>query len=125
MEEWLKELSQKLKMKEVKTKARNLPITPRKLRLVVKMVRGRTPKDLLEYLPLIPKKGAKIFYKVLKTALADAEHNFSLTKDKLRFKEVRVDEGVVMKRWRPVSRGRAHTYKRRRSHLTIVLEEVK
>ncbi len=112
-------------MKEIKTVARNVRISPRKLRLVVKMIKDKTPQELIEYLPLIPKKGARIVYKVLKTALADAEHNYGLAKDKLRLKEMRVDEGIVMKRWRPVSRGRAHTYKRRSSHLTIVLEEVK
>jgi len=90
--------------------------------LLVKMVKDQPLDQLLAYLPVVPKKSAGILLKTLKTALADAKHNFDLELDKLRLKEIRVDEGLTMKRWRPVSRGRAHGYKKRTSHLTVILE---
>ncbi len=113
----------KLMVTYIKTTARNLRISPRKLRLVVKTVKNMPLPKLIEYLPLMPQKGAKMVYKTLKTAIADASHNFNLPLEKLTLDQIKVDEGMVLKRWRAVSRGRAHGYKRRRSHLTIVLKE--
>ena len=107
----------------IKTTTKNLRISPRKLRLVVKTIKDIPLPRLIEYLPLMPQKGAKMIYKTLKTALADASHNFNLPLKKLTLDHIKVDEGMVLKRWRAVSRGRAHGYKRRRSHLTIVLKE--
>ncbi len=92
---------------------------------MVKMIKGRSIKELIEYLPLVSNKAAKFLHKSLKTVVADAGHNYNLALEKLRLKEIRVDEGVSLKRWRAVSRGRAHKYKKSRSHLTIVVEEVK
>lgn len=108
----------------IKTTSKNLRISPRKLRLVVKTIKNMPLSHLIDYLPLMPQKGAKMIHKTLKTALADASHNFNLSLDKLALDQIKVDEGMVLKRWRAVSRGRAHGYKRRRSHLTIVLKEV-
>ncbi|NOY14798.1 MAG: 50S ribosomal protein L22 [bacterium] len=109
--------------KTIKTIAKNVRISPRKLRLVVKMVKDMPISQLVDHLSLMPNKAARILYKTLKTALADASHNFDLSKDKLKLDHIRVDEGMVMKRWRAISRGRAHAYKKRTSHLTIVLKE--
>ncbi len=89
------------------------------------MVKSKTIQDMIDYLPLMSQNGARILYKTLKTAVADAKANYSLAINKLQIKEIKIDKGSVMKRWRPVSRGRAHSYRRQTSILTIVLEETK
>lgn len=99
---------------------KNLKSTPRKLRKVVDMVRGKDPKELLEVLPHVRKKAADGVYKALKTAMANAESR-GATGD-LILESIQVNEGPKLKRWKAGARGTAKPYSKRWSHLRIVLE---
>ena len=70
-----------------------------------------------------PQKSARIVGKVLQSAVANAEHNYGMDTDKLRIIAATADQGPVMKRFRPVSMGRAHPYRHRTSHVTVVVAE--
>ncbi len=108
---------------EVKTEAKYLPISPRKLRLVVEAVKGLEPEEALRKLAFLNKKGARFLTKAIKTALADAENNFGLVKESLRFKEILVNEGPRLKRRDKSHGARFHfgLIQKRRSHLVVKL----
>ncbi len=108
----------------VKTEAKFLPISPRKLRLIVEAVKNLPPEKAVEKLRFMNKKGAKYLVKAIKTALADGKHNFDLDKDKLVFEEVIVNEGPALKRRDKSKRMfRYGIIKKRRSHLVVKLKE--
>ena len=100
---------------------KNIRITPRKLREVVYLIKGKDPREILEILPHVQKKAAEKLLKVIKTAIANAEQNGAEGK-KLVIKEIQVNEGPKLKRFRAGARGRAKPYKKRWSHLRIILE---
>ena len=110
---------------EVIAEAKFIKTSPRKVRLVVETIRKLSPNGALSHLAILPKRAAIPIAQVLKSALANAKHNLKLAEDNLRIKSIVVNEGPSLKRWRPVSRGRAHPYKRRMSHIKIVLEAKK
>lgn len=108
----------------VKTEAKFLPISPRKLRLIAEATKNLLPQEALKKLTFMNKKGAKYLAKAIKTAIADAEHNFNLDKNKLVFEEVLVNEGPVLKRRDKSKRMfRYGIIKKRRSHLIVKLRE--
>ncbi len=109
----------------VKTEAKYLPITPRKLRLVVKSAKQKNPQEAMKKLKFMNKKGAKFLHKAIKTALADAEHNYGLDKGKLVFDEIIVNEGPMLKRRDKSHGARFHPgmIRKRRSHLVVKLRE--
>lgn len=110
--------------KIVKTEAKFLPLSPRKLRLVVEAVKEFSPQVAVEKLRFMNKKGADYLAKAIQTALADAEHNFDLKKDNLVFDEIVVNEGPVLKRRDKSKRMfRYGIIKKRRSHLVVKLKE--
>ncbi len=108
----------------VKTEAKFLPISPRKLRLIVEEVKSYPPEEALKKLKFMNKKGAGFLSKAIRTGVADGEHNFNLNKDKLIFDEIVVNEGPVLKR-RDKSKRMFHygIIKKRRSHLVVKLKE--
>lgn len=106
---------------EYKSEAKYLRIGPRKLREVADVVKKQSLPEMLVNLQHIDKKGSNLLLKALKSAIANVENNSSLTLDKLRLKKIAINEGPSFKRWRPVSRGRAHPFKRRTAHIEIVL----
>jgi len=109
----------------IKTEARFLPVSPRKLRLVVETVKSLEPEEARRKLNFMNKKGAKYLAKAIKTALADAEHNFGLDKNGLVFEEILVNEGPVLKRRDKSKRMfRYGIRKKRRSHLVVKVREV-
>jgi large subunit ribosomal protein L22 len=105
----------------VKAIARNIRISPKKANLVAGLVRKKKAQEALDILKFTPKKGAKILYKVLHSAMANAENNFKQKKDSLVIKEIVVNEGPTFKRSVPVSRGRVHPILKRNSHITVTL----
>jgi len=108
----------------VKTEARFLPISPRKMRLVVEAVKKMPPEQAIKLLSFSNKKGAKFLVKAIKTALADAEHNFDLNKDNLVFEEIVVNEGPALKRRDKSKRMfRYGIIRKRRSHLVVKVKE--
>lgn len=98
-------------------------ISARKTRLVADMVRGQKANEALSILKFTPKKAARLVEKTLKSAVANAENNFSMNKDNLIISEIMVDEGPTLKRHRPRARGMASAIRKRTSHVTIVVEQ--
>lgn len=102
--------------------ARSLRIAPRKLRLVANSVKLMRVSDALVHLQFLNKKGAEIVSKLIKSAAANAEHNFSYDTDGLVIQSITCDAGPVMKRYMPRARGSASPLNRRMSHLHVTLE---
>ena len=107
---------------EIKAEAKYIRISPRKARLVVKAIRGLTPQKALDYLKFVNKRAAEPLSKIIQSAIANAKNNFGLKPEKLKFKKIQVGEGPTLKRWRAISRGRAHPIMKRTSHIKIILE---
>ena len=99
----------------------NHRISPRKVRLVADMIRGKNVVLAKNILVSADKKAKHPIAGLLDSAIANAVNNFQLDKDNLFVKEIRVDQGLVMKRHMPVSRGSAHPIKKRTSHISIIL----
>ncbi len=97
-------------------------ISPRKTRLVADMVRGRRTNEAFGILKFTPKKAARLIEKTLKSAVANAENNFGMSKENLVISQIMIDEGPTLKRHRPRARGMASAIRKRTSHVTIVVE---
>ncbi|AOY75099.1 50S ribosomal protein L22 [Clostridium formicaceticum] len=108
---------------EAKAIARFVRIAPRKAQQVVDLVRGKKVDEALAILKYTPKAAAPIVEKVVKSALANAENNYSMDRDSLYVAEIYADQGPTMKRFRPRAMGRATTIRKRTSHIGVVLKE--
>jgi len=108
---------------EARAVARYLRVSPFKARQAADMIRGKDTRQALAILNYANKKGAPLIEKVIKSAIANAEHNYDMDADELYVAEIYVDEGPGMKRLRPRAYGRADIIKRRTSHITVVLKE--
>ncbi|HTK05236.1 MAG TPA: 50S ribosomal protein L22 [Candidatus Eisenbacteria bacterium] len=108
---------------EVIAHARHIRISPKKVRLVVDLVRGMDVDRASAQLRFYRKAAARPVSKLLDSAIANAEHNFKLNAGNLYIKKATVDGGPVLKRWRARAFGRAAGIKKRSSHITIVLAE--
>ena len=108
---------------EVQAVAKYVKRTPRKARLVADSVKGLKVGDALAFLEFSPKHAAIDVAKVIKSAAANAEHNFNLNREELVVKQLLIDEGPTMKRLRFRSRGMASQYFRRTCHITAVVED--
>ncbi len=111
-------------MMETRCISRYQRISPRKCRLVANQVRCRPVGEALDILRFSPHKAAQLMRKTLESALANAEHNHGADIDLLRVSRVMVDEGPVLKRFRPRARGRMGRILKRTSHITVVLSDV-
>jgi large subunit ribosomal protein L22 len=109
---------------EAKATAKYVRISPRKARLVAEIIKGKPVEDALNILKFTPKKAARIINKVLNSALANAEQNYSLDIDNLYVKQVRVDGGPSWKRIQPRAMGRAYRILKRTSHITVIVDEL-
>lgn len=107
---------------EIKSVQKFVKTSPRKLRLVAALARKMKPAEAIETLPFSRKRAADPLVKVIKTAVANAKER-GLKEENLIFKEIQINEGPRLKRGRPASRGVWHPYKRRMSHIRVVLEE--
>lgn len=97
-------------------------ISPRKVRLMADLVRGKFADEALELLRFQPHRGARMLEKVIRSALANAEDRRAARLDDLILKDVRVDGGPMFKRMMPRARGMASIIKRRMSHIRVTLE---
>ncbi len=100
---------------------RNHRISPRKVRLVADMIRGKKVVDAESILAFAIKKAKSPLGDLLHSAIANAKNNFNLDKESLYVKQIMVNQGYVLKRSMPVSRGSAHPIKKRTSHVVLVL----
>lgn len=107
---------------KVTAKLNYLHISPRKVRTVVDALRHLSVNEALARLNFMPKRSAMPLLKLMRSAIANAEHNFYLDKDSLKIAIFKVDGGPVFKRARPGSRGRVAPIKKRTSHITLILE---
>lgn len=98
---------------------RHSRITPKKANLVAGMVRGEKVTDALAILKFMPKKAAKILYKVVHSAASNARNNFHQSMDDLVITKILVTKGPMFKRFMPVSRGRSHPIRKFTSHITV------
>jgi large subunit ribosomal protein L22 len=104
--------------------ARHVHVSPMKARRVVNLVRGLPAKEALTVLRFAPQAASEPVYKVLASAIANAENNERLDPDSLLVAEAFVDEGPTLKRFRPRAQGRAFRIRKRTCHITIVVESV-
>ncbi len=108
---------------EARAVSRHLRIAPRKARLVVDLIRGKNVGEALQILDFVPKKGARLVAKTLKSVIANAESRQRVDVDRLYVSRVMVDGGTTLKRFLPRAHGRATPIRKRTSHVTIVVDE--
>ena len=108
---------------EAKAVAKYVRIAPRKVRVVMDLIRGKNVAEAFAILKFTPKVGAEAIEKVLKSAVANAENNFDMNVDNLYVSSCFVDQGPTMKRIHPRSRGQAFKILKRSSHITVAVEE--
>ena len=108
---------------EVKARAKFIRTSPRKARMVTELVKGKGVGEASNILAFTKKAPAKIISKLLKSAVANADQMKNIDVDTLFIKQISVDQGPTMKRYRPRAMGRATVIRRRMSHITVVLEE--
>ena len=106
---------------ETRAVAKYIRITPRKVRIVLDLIRGKNVAEAFAILKFTPKAGADVVEKVLRSAVANAENNFDMDADKLIVKTAFADQGPTLKRIHPRSRGQAFKILKRTSHVTIVV----
>lgn len=98
-------------------------MSPRKVRDITRAIQGRNAAEAVEILRYIPRKSARLVGKTLQSAIANAENNNNLSSDTLTIESAIVEQGPKLKRFRPVSRGSAHPYKKAMSHIRIILTD--
>ncbi len=110
---------------DVKAKVKFIKMSPTKIRLVTNLIKRMPVEKALNQLQFINKLATGPVAKLIKSAVANAEHNFELEKDNLFIKELRVDEGPTLKRSMPRAHGRATPIRKRTSHINLILGEIK
>lgn len=110
---------------EAKAVAKYVRISSRKVRQVVDLIRGKKVSEALAILQFTPKGSTEPVTKVLKSAVANAEHNLDLSADELFVNAIYVDQGPTLKRIKPRAMGRADQIRKRTSHITVVVGEKK
>lgn len=108
---------------EAKAIAKYQRVSPRKTRIVARNVQGLGVEEAMNVLLFTHNKPAGILYEVMKSAVANADHNEKLDVDTLVVKEVIVNEGPCWKRFMPRAQGRATKIRKRTSHITVILSE--
>lgn len=106
----------------MKAYGKNIRISPKKLRVVAEVVRGKNAQEALAFLKFAPKKGADVMYKVLHSAVNNAVHNDAQKAEDLYIDTLIVTKGIVYKRGNPVSRGRMHAILKRTSNIRLELQ---
>jgi large subunit ribosomal protein L22 len=110
---------------DIKAKANYVRMSPKKIRLIASLIRGLDVKKALDQLSFANKNAALPVAKVLKSAIANAEHNYELDKNNLFIKEIKIDEAPMLHRFTPKAYGRAGAIRKRNSHINITLGELK
>ena len=107
--------------RDVKATAKTVRCTTRKAKLVLDLIRGKDVAEAMGILKFTPNYAAAITYKVVKSAVANATHNFQMDETKLYVKECYANEGITLKRYMPRAKGSASSIMKRTSHITIVV----
>jgi large subunit ribosomal protein L22 len=110
---------------EAKAIVKYVRISPRKVRQVVDLIRGKKVNEALAILRYTPKRASEVVTKVVKSAAANAENNLQMEKDELFVTSCFVDQGPTLKRFKPRAQGRADIMRKRTSHITIMVGDKK
>jgi len=108
---------------EAKAIARHIRISPRKVNVVIDLIRGKKVGEALAILKHTPKAASEILEKVLNSAVANAENNHNMNVDNLYISEAYANQGPTLKRFRPRAQGRGVRILKRTSHITLVVKE--
>jgi large subunit ribosomal protein L22 len=108
---------------EAKAYAKYIRMSPRKINVVLKLIRGKNVGEALAILKLTPRASAPVIEKVLKSAMANAENNNKMDVTKLFIAETFANNGPMLKRFRPHAQGRAFRIRKKSSHITMVVKE--
>jgi len=108
---------------KIKAVAKDIGISPQKMRLVINMVRGKKIGEALTILEFLPNPSSKAVAKLIKSAAANAENNFQMSATDLKITDIFADKGHTLKRFRPKSRGRVSPILKRSSHITVLVSE--
>ena len=109
---------------EIKVRLSNLRTAPRKARQVVDLVRGKRVPEAQSILLFTVNKSARPVLKLLNSAVASAKHEYQLNEENLFISKITVDEGPKLKRWHPMSRGRAYPIIKRTCHIALAISEI-
>ncbi|GAA0304488.1 large subunit ribosomal protein L22 [Gracilibacillus halotolerans] len=110
---------------QAKAVAKSVRIAPRKVRLVIDLVRGKEVGEAIAILKHTQRGASPVVEKLINSAIANAEHNYEMDPNNLYISEAFVNEGMTLKRFRPRAQGRASQINKRTSHITVVLSEKK
>mgnify|MGYP000874292428 CR=1 FL=1 len=105
--------------------ARYIRLSPRKVKIVIDLIRGKKVNDAAAILQFTPKAASEPVLKLLNSAIANGENNQDLSRDTMYVAEVYANQGPTLKRFRPRAHGRASSIRKRSSHITIILDQVK
>ena len=108
---------------QAKASVSNVGVTPRKARLVIDLVRGKSVAEAQAILKNVNKAASPIVLKLINSAAANAVNNHGMNQDKLFVKEIYADEGIKMKRFMPRAKGRASGLVKKTSHINVVVAE--
>lgn len=108
---------------EATAKATFVRIAPRKVQIVLDLIRNKPAEEAMAILKYTPKAACEPLVKLLKSAMANAENNFDMDVSRLYVAECAVSQGPTLKRIRPRSKGRAYRINKKTSHITLVLRE--
>lgn len=111
--------------KRPRATAKYVRISPRKVKIVLDLIRGKSADAALATLMFTPKAAAPVVEKVVASAVANAENNLGMSRDSLYVAEAFANEGPTLKRYWARSHGRADQILKRTSHITVVLDQVK
>ncbi|MCU0679869.1 MAG: 50S ribosomal protein L22 [Planctomycetes bacterium] len=110
---------------EIKASLKHLRMSPRKVGLVIDLIRGLKTDKALDQLAFVGKRAAEPVAKLIKSAMANAVNNYGLDKDNLLVKNIRSSAATTLKRWLPRAQGRATELLKRGAHIYITLAEIK
>ncbi len=111
-------------MKTASATSKHIRISPTKINLIISKIRGKTYKEALQILKYLPQKAGAIVWQTLYSAVSNATNNLELEKEKLVISEAFVNQGKILKRARPVSKGRIYKIEKKMSHITIRVTEI-
>ena len=106
----------------MKALGKNIRISPKKLRVIAEVIRGQSASEALKFLKFAPKKWALLLYKILFSAVSNAENNDNQKLSDLYIDTLVINKWIVYKRWNPVSRGRSHPILKRTSNIKLELQ---
>jgi large subunit ribosomal protein L22 len=107
---------------ESKTYLKNLRVSPKKLRFFLPAIKKMSPSMVLDYLYYTPNKTARILYKAIKSAITNAKNTLKADEDLLEWKLLTIEQGQILKRFKPGGRGTAKPIKKRFSHIKIIIK---